>query len=90
MKRLKIPHPLLKGTPLTIEEKKQILGGLLDVTRSCTYYFTYNASCSDPLNCPSSETIKVDSEYTCSEKCHKKCDNHSACITARYSYSAFE
>lgn len=90
MKRLKIPQPLLKGTPLTVEEQKQILGGLMDATRKCTCYFTYNASCSDPLNCPSIKEVVAKSEDICSEKCNYKCDSHPSCIATRYHYSAFE
>lgn len=88
MEKIKLPPTCLEGTPLTVEEMKSILGGLIDQTRICSCYFFYASgvqSTSDGLY-PSISSVKATNEATCRDKCKAKCDNNDECLYSEYSY----
>ena len=81
MKKLKI-SPSLTGTPLTEQELKSIIGGRMGFTRncSCQFYGKNDEFIGD-------DTVAVEDEGECSEKCRDLCKDDSKCYRSTYYYT---
>lgn len=86
MTKLKLPPAVLKGTPLTESEMKEILGGMQDYTLcSCTLYYD-DGTITD-------RHLSISSGTKCAEACKELCsatDNFPPsvpkCKKSRYTY----
>lgn len=80
MTKVKIPVSTM-GTPLTEEELKSIVGGRMDMSKTCYCTLSYKDGTSK------TSTIAVDSEERCKSKCQSRCDDDTECdkmLEAKY------
>lgn len=81
MTEIKIPVSTM-GTPLTEEELKSIVGGNMDVTRTCICYLSFKDGTT------SSTSVAAESEEDCTAKCLNNCNMQTSCrfvIKTKYS-----
>ena len=79
MKRLRIPKSPLKGQPLTIDEMKEITGGLA-YYRNCSCKFIYNDGTS------AEQYLQLASGQTCSAQCAELCSKPH-CVEYHYFFA---
>lgn len=83
MSKLPIPASALIGTPLSMEDLKQIVGGLNIYTCSCTWKANESTTKED---FPKGE---ITSESDCIAACSGICSNYEDCtsVTTHFSYT---
>ena len=80
MTKIKIPVSTM-GTPLTEEELKSIVGGRMDMSKTCYCTLSYKDGTS------TTSTIAAENEEDCRSKCQDSCNNNSKCrsmLEAKY------
>lgn len=82
MSKLQMPKSSFIGTPLSEDELKAIVGGNVDVERTCICTFK------DSSGNITKASMSADSELVCSEKCYNECAKNGSCVSSTYSYSA--
>lgn len=85
MEKLKLGPSYLKGSPLTEEEMKSILGGM-QLTRVCSCYYVYSSEASG-LGYPLEERVEASNEFVCESKCRDNCNSNGYCISRTFKYS---